>query len=75
MGRPDLILKTLAIRSVIILELKRASEIGEMEKKCIEAFVQMEEKQYESAFRKEGYPVVKKYAVCFFRKECMVMEG
>lgn len=76
-GRPDLILKTPAIRKgkVIILELKTASGVADMEKKCREGLAQIEKKGYGEDFHKEGYPIVWKYAVCFYRKDCMFMGG
>lgn len=76
-GRPDLILKTTAIRRgrVILLELKAAKNALEMEKKCREGMRQMEELRYAEPFVKEGYPKVDEYVICFYRKECMVMRG
>ena len=74
LGRADLILKTNAIRSgrAIILELKVADSVGKMEERCMEALAQIEEKQYERDLLNEGYPEVRKYGICFYRKECMV---
>ena len=73
-GRPDLVLKTKAIRkgNVIILELKAAGSIAEMESKCEEALQQIEDQKYAQGFLSEGYPQVSKYAIVFYRKECMV---
>ncbi len=73
-GRPDLILKTAAIRKgrVLILELKAAKNAAEMEKKCAEALRQVEEQKYAEPFIHEGYPKVDQYIICFYRKECLV---
>ena len=73
-GRPDIVLKTQAIRkgNVIILELKAAGSIAEMEDACKKALQQIEKQQYAQGFLAEGYPKVSKYAIAFYRKECMV---
>ncbi len=73
-GRPDIVLKTQAIRkgNVIIIELKTADSVAEMEKKCEEGLRQIEEQKYADPFLSEGYPSVSKYAVVFYRKECMI---
>ena len=76
-GRADLIVKSRAIRKgrAIVLELKVASSVAQMEEKCREAIKQIEEKRYEQELLREGYPVVEKYGICFYRKECMVESG
>lgn len=73
-GRPDILLKTQAIRKgqVIILELKLASSVAEMDARCDEALQQIEDQKYAQPFLQEGYPVVKKYGLTFYKKECMV---
>lgn len=75
-GRVDLIIKSKAIRKgrAMVLELKVAGSIAQMEEKCREALRQIEEKQYEKELLGEGYPVVEKYGICFYRKECMVVK-
>ena len=77
MGRADLILKTDFVRTgrAMILELKVAKTVPEMEERCREALQQIEEKQYEVELRKTGYPIIDKYGICFYRKECIVMKG
>ncbi len=77
MGRADLILKTDFVRTgrAMILELKVAKTVPEMEERCRQALQQIEEKQYEVQLRKTGYPTVDKYGICFYRKECIVMKG
>lgn len=72
-GRPDLILKTPSVRGgAIILELKVSDTFQGMEQECQKALKQMEEADYEAGLRAEGYSDIKKYGVCFYRKECMV---
>ena len=77
MGRVDLFLKSKRIRRgrAFILELKVAKNVEKMEEKCREALAQMEEHQYEQELKNEGYPRVDKYGICFYRKECMIVQG
>ena len=73
-GRPDIVMQTVQIRKgrVILLELKIAGSIAEMEAACDRGLVQIEEQHYAEPFITEGYPEVKKYALSFCKKECMV---
>ncbi len=76
-GRPDIVLKAAKIRKgrVVILELKVAKTAAEMERKCQEALRQMEKQRYVEPFIEVGYPRVNQYAICFYRKECVVARG
>ena len=73
-GRPDIVLSTVAIRKgrVIILELKLADSVRTLEAKCNEALEQIENNKYAKPFTDEGYPIVQKYGISFYKKECMV---
>ncbi len=76
-GRPDIVMQTVQIRKgrAIILELKIAGSIAEMEAACDRELAQIEEQHYAEPFIAEGYPEVKKYALSFCKKECMVKKG
>ena len=73
-GRPDIVMSTVAIRKgrVIILELKLADSVRTLEAKCNEALEQIENNKYAKPFTDEGYPIVQKYGISFYKKECMV---
>ena len=73
-GRPDIVLSTVAIRKgrVIILELKLADSVRTLEAKCNEALEQIDNNKYAKPFTDEGYPIVQKYGISFYKKECMV---
>ena len=73
-GRPDIVMQTVQIRKgrVILLELKIAGSVAEMEAACDRALAQIEAQHYAEPFITEGYPEVKKYALSFCKKECMV---
>ncbi len=76
-GRPDIVMQTVQVRKgrVLILELKIADSVAEMEAACDRALAQIEERRYAEPFITEGYPEVKKYALSFCRKECMVKKA
>ena len=76
-GRPDIVMQTVQIRKgrVIILELKIAGSIAEMEAACDRGLAQIEALRYAEPFTNEGYPEVKKYALSFYKKECMVKKA
>lgn len=72
-GRPDILLKYPSVRGkAVILEIKVADTFSGLEEKCDEALRQIEEQEYEESLRQEGYQDILKYAVAFYRKECMV---
>ena len=77
LGRYDLILKTRRILKgrAILLEFKVADSVHGLEEGCMEALNQIEDKHYENDVLEEGYPSVLKYGICFYKKECLVMQG
>ena len=76
-GRPDIVMQTVQVRKgrVILLEFKIAGSVAEMEAACDRALAQIEEQHYAEPFITEGYPEVKKYALSFCKKECMVKKA
>ena len=75
-GRPDIVMTELKFRGrAMILELKVSETIQGMEKKCEEALTQMKEQKYESSLEDDGYQPILKYAICFFKKGCMVKKA
>lgn len=75
-GRPDILFKHLSVRGqAVIMEIKVVKDFDRMETGCDEALKQIEELNYAAVLHKEGYRNIRKYGVCFYRKECMVKEG
>lgn len=76
-GRPDLILKTSTLRRgwAMILELKVAKRYDQMNELCLQALSQIKEQNYEAALKEEGYSDIKKYGICFFKKECLIVKA
>lgn len=59
----------------MILELKVSETIQGMEKKCEEALTQINEQKYVIPLEDDGYQPILKYAICFFKKGCMVKKA
>ena len=75
-GRPDIVMTESKFRGrAMILELKISDTIKDMEKKCEEALTQMEEQKYESSLEEDCFQPILKYAICFFKKRCMVKKA
>ena len=76
-GRPDIVLQTPNIRKgrVIILELKLAESIADLEPAADRGLAQIEEQRYAAPFTSEGYPDVRKYAVSFYKKDCVLRKA
>ena len=75
-GRPDIVMTESKFRGrAMIMELKISDTIQGMEKKCEEALTQMKEQKYESSLEDDGYQPILKYAICFFKKGCMVKKA
>ena len=76
LGRSDIIMKAPSVRGqAIILELKVARQYKQMETCCQKALQQIEHMAYDDALKNEGYTNIKKYGICFFHKECLVMKA
>ena len=75
-GRPDIVMTESKFRGrAMILELKISDTIQGMEKKCEEALTQIEEQKYESLLEEDCFQPILKYAICFFKKRCMVKKA
>ena len=59
----------------MILELKVAERLEDMEKCCFEALRQIEEQNYEAELILDGYENIAKYGVCFYKKRCKFQKG
>ena len=72
-GRYDIVMKYPSARGqAVIMELKVAKTFDDLEAGCDEALRQIEERQYDTELKKDGYRNITKYGICFYKKECMV---
>lgn len=75
-GRPDIVMTELKFMGrAIILELKISDTFRGMEKKCEEGLAQIEAGNYARPLEDDGYQEILKYAICFFKKGCMVRKA
>ena len=56
----------------IILELKIFDTFRGMEAKCEKGLAQIEEQKHAVPLEDDGYQEILKYAICFFKKGCIV---
>ncbi len=75
-GRPDIVMEELKFMGrAIILELKISDTFRGMEKKCEEGLAQIEAQNYAQPLEDDGYQEILKYAICFFKKGCMIRKA
>ncbi len=72
-GRADIVIRELGRRRAIVIEIKWSGEKdGSLEKKCAEAFAQIEKRQYRKNLLLEGYTTVLCYGAAFLGKMCRI---
>lgn len=59
----------------VILEFKIAETVKELSRKCDEALLQIEEKEYGLELKTEGYEDIIKYGIAFYKKDCMIKKA
>ena len=75
-GRPDIVMTEKKFMGrAIILELKISDTFKGMESKCEEALEQIEKQKYAVPLEDDGYQEILKYAVCFFKKGCIIRKA
>lgn len=71
-GRPDILLKSPSLKkTAIIMELKTARSIDDMDAACDRALEQIESRNYQASLYGEGYRSFLKYGISFYKKECV----
>ena len=72
-GFPDILLKPKNPDAGIIIELKYAHTMSELEKACERALGQIRERRYDEALREDGRNEILAYGIAFCKKRCMVV--
>lgn len=68
-GRGDIIIRyPNRGKKAVIIEIKVAKDVNELEKKCNEALEQIEENKYDMELVQDGYKDILKYGITFLRK-------
>jgi len=74
-GRPDIILIPKRYRQkAIIIEIKCAKKISDINRKMQEAVDQIKEQKYKEGLYEEGYENLVCYAFVFYKKECIIQK-
>lgn len=71
LGRPDLQLKDIDNRRAMIIEVKKSTSRGHMEKDCEDALRQIVDEEYAEKLD-EGYENVRCYGIAFFQKSALI---
>lgn len=73
-GYSDILIETDEEDTGIVIEVKYPDDSGKsLEKGCLAALAQIEQKRYEEYLREEGMTVILKYGVACYRKQCRIM--
>lgn len=72
-GRADIIIKTENPDAGIVIELKKADTISELDGKCNDAIAQIHERGYDEYLRNDGRNDIWAYGIAFYKKRCRVV--
>ena len=72
-GRADIIVEQENPDAGMILELKRADTLAELEERCRKAIEQIHERRYDEYLRNEGRNDIWAYGIAFYKKRCRVI--
>lgn len=72
-GFPDILLKPKNPDAGIIIELKYAHTMNDLEKACERALGQIRDRRYDEALREDGRDDVLAYGIAFYKKRCKVV--
>ena len=73
-GRGDIFITNPEEDIAIIIELKVADKLKDLDSKCKEALKQIDNRNYDTELIEEGYEKIIKYGICFFKKKCRVFK-
>lgn len=74
LGRADIIMQEQKFKGRgIILELKVADNINDMENLCHQALEQIDRQNYTAGLMAEGCNEILKYGICFYKKGCLAI--
>lgn len=75
LGRSDVTIKDRKNRRAVVIEAKIASSENTLERECMEALKQIEEKGYARKIERSGYRIVLRFGVSFYQKTCLAKLG
>ena len=71
-GFADILLKPQKSKTGIVIEIKYARNIGDMDSACQRALTQIIEKRYDASLREDGRTDILAYGISFYKKACKV---
>ncbi len=73
-GRSDIFIKPIDREEVaLVLELKVAESLAQLQEKAEEVIRQIKDRNYEQELLDDGYIKTKRYGIAFFKKNCLVI--
>ena len=72
-GFADIIVETDDINHGLIIEIKSAEKITELDKACERAMTQIHDRRYDEYLRNEGRNDILAYGIAFYKKRCRVV--
>lgn len=73
-GKKDIFITNPEEDIAIIIELKVADRLKDLDSKCKEALKQIDNKNYDIELIEEGYEKIIKYGISFFKKKCRIFK-
>ena len=72
-GFADIIVETDNINQGLIIEVKCADRISEIDKACERAMAQIKDRRYDESLRNDGRNDILAYGIAFYKKRCKVI--
>ncbi len=72
-GFADLLIETEDPDAGIVIELKLAHDLSDLEPACSRAMQQIHDRRYDEYFRSEGREKIRAFGIAFFKKRCRVV--
>lgn len=73
-GKKDIFITNPEEDIAVIIELKVADRLKDLDSKCKEALKQIDNKNYDIELIEEGYEKIIKYGISFFKKKCRIFK-
>lgn len=71
-GFADIFIKPEDYNAGIVIEIKYATGINDMDSACLRALTQIKEKRYDTVLREDGRDRILAYGIAFYKKRCKV---
>ena len=72
-GFADIIVETDDIDQGLVIEVKSADKLTELDRACEKAMTQIHERRYDESLRNDGREDIMAYGIAFYKKRCKVL--